>query len=150
MDGPAPVQSTEVQNKITPGNGALQYGKELGEAALRAVKEEETERMGQLQDQFKATQNIIFNQTRKISSGTLRVAPDRGDEVLPVHKPTGSPPPVAALSDVVLDMAGYHSKEASDRTVKGEKSRFNFEDISASKASKAQAQLMSVAQPSYL
>lgn len=142
LDGPAP---TSAQEKSTPTKFPLNYGKELGEAALRAVKEEETERFGQLKDQFRAAQNIVSNQTHTRPSGPLRVPPDRGDEALPVHKPTGSPPPVANLGNVVVDMAGYHSKDASDQTVRGENSRFTFEDgISATTASKAQARLMLV------
>ncbi|CAG7848768.1 Nuclear elongation and deformation protein 1 [Serendipita indica DSM 11827] len=116
----------------------------LGKAALAAAKEEETERLGHLKDKLIAAQNIVANKIRRPSSDDSQPPqPDLGDEALPTHKKGGSPPPVAYLHDVVVDMAGYHSKEASDQTVTGPDRSYQFEDdITAAAAQRAQKELI--------
>jgi phosphatidate phosphatase LPIN len=106
------------------------------------AKEEETERAGQLKDKLVATSNMVTNNLRRTRNNEAVPEPDVGDEALP-NVPKGSPPPVAHLSDVMIDMAGYHSKDASDQTVTGSESPFQFDDyISTSAATRAQKQLM--------
>ncbi|KAG8826985.1 hypothetical protein FRB91_000151 [Serendipita sp. 411] len=112
----------------------------VAEAALQAVKEEEKERVGQLKDKLIAAQNLVRNSTS--SSKSIPPESDIGDEVLPKHKDV-TPPPVAHLDGVVIDMAGYHSKEASDRTIIGHNRTSGFNDmITTSAARKAQEKLI--------
>ncbi|CAG8581528.1 6614_t:CDS:2, partial [Acaulospora colombiana] len=77
--------------------------KDLAESAARLAKEEEKERIGLLHDKLTATQNILGNDMR-FPSDDSKSQP--GDEALPKHKKSGSPPPVAYLHDAVIDMAG--------------------------------------------
>jgi hypothetical protein len=113
----------------------LNNAKNLAESAARLAQEEEKERIGLLHDKLAATQNVMANSLSLSDNSKLQP----GDEALPKRKKSGSPPPVAYLHDAVIDMAGYHSKEASDQTIR----RRRFEDdITASAATRAQKQLM--------
>ena len=134
---------TEDDTSSTAVGSDVEFGARLGKAALAAAKEEEMERLGHLKDKLTAAQNIVANKIRPSFGESKPSKPDLGDEALPTHKKSGSPPPVAYLHDVVVDMAGYHSKEASDQTITGPNRSFQFEDdITAAVAKKAQKELM--------
>jgi phosphatidate phosphatase LPIN len=143
----AEVQSTldgtaaPLQSDNTPAS-SVEHGTGLIEAAAQMAKEEEDERAGRLKDKLIATSNMVTNNLRRSTDNKAVPEPDIGDEALP-NVPKGSPPPVAHLPDVIIDMAGYHSKDTSDQTVVGSESRFRFDDyITASNATRAQEQLM--------
>jgi phosphatidate phosphatase LPIN len=137
LDAPAaPLQSDN-----TPAS-SVEHGTGLMEAAAQMAKEEENERAGQLKDKLFATSNMVTNTLRRSKDNKAVPEPDIGDEALP-NVPKGTPPPIAHLPDVIIDMAGYHSKDASDQTVTDSESRFRFDDyITASNATRAQEQLM--------
>ncbi|KAG8832137.1 hypothetical protein FRC17_001970 [Serendipita sp. 399] len=108
----------------------------LPEAALQAAKEEEKERAGQLKDKLVAAQNLVVNSISASKDNNLPPDADIGDEVLPRYR-EASPPPVAHLKGVDVDMAGYHSKEASDRTVIGHTRAHDMDDVINASAAKA-------------
>jgi phosphatidate phosphatase LPIN len=141
----APAVSLQSDNNPTSPTalGALvEHGTGLVDAAAQMAKEEENERAGKLKDKLIATSNMVTNNLSRSKDNKAVPEPDIGDEALP-NVPKGSPPPVAHLPDVMIDMAGYHSKDTSDQTVTGSESRFRFDDyISASTSSRAQEQLM--------
>ncbi|KIJ56944.1 hypothetical protein M422DRAFT_23082 [Sphaerobolus stellatus SS14] len=92
----------------------------LGLSAVKAAAME-PDRFGTL----KATAMSVRNSAVPIVPGLLRSTmhggmkeSDPGDEVLPpVDESVGQAPDVTYHHDVVLDLAGYHSKETSQRTV---------------------------------
>jgi hypothetical protein len=141
----APASSLQSDSHAAPSTvtGALvERGTELVEATARMVKEEESERAGQVKDRPITTSNIVANKLRRSKENEAVPEPGIGDEALP-KVPKALPPPIAHLPDVMIDMAGYHSKDASDQTVMGSESRFHFDDyISASAATRAQEALM--------
>jgi len=122
-------------------DASVRQGTGLIKAAVRVAKEEENERVGRLKDKLLATSNTVTNMLRGSNDNEAVTEPDIGDELLPKTKV--SPPSVAQLGDVMLDMAGYHSKDASDQTVTGSESRLHFQDYdTATSATKAQEQIM--------
>jgi phosphatidate phosphatase LPIN len=137
LDAPA----APLQSENNPAS-SVEHGTGLIEAAAQMTKEEENERAGRLKDKLIATSNMTNNLRRSEDNKAVPEL-DIGDEALP-NVPKGSPPPIAHLPDVMIDMAGYHSKDTSDQTVVGSESRFRFDDyITASNATRAQEQLMS-------
>lgn len=140
------ILDAPVQSEIRSGPSKLAASLEPGfiEAAARVAKEEQNERLGQLKDKFTASANVLSNSLSRSKAAPGAEEADIGDEALP-NKKGASPPPVAYLHDVVVDMAGYHSKQESDQTVtgNGEESRYRFEDyLTTTQAARAQEKLM--------
>lgn len=148
LDVQTPALQSDAQTR-KPSKLAASLQPDFVEAAARVIKEEENERAGQIKDRLIASANVISNslhRSRQNNDALPEGEEDIGDEALP-HKKNVSPPPVAYLKDVVIDMAGYHSKQESDQTVTGAETemerRYRFDDyITASAATKAQQQLM--------
>lgn len=125
----------------------------LGKTANRASElgkrvVHESKRVAELQAEANTAEHVITKKLRRASSvdDSASAAAQHGDPV-PAKEDRKDPnPPVAYLDDVVVDMAGYHSKERSDRTVKGREGlveRIMFDgDMPPSVAENAQALLM--------
>ncbi|TDL29651.1 LNS2-domain-containing protein [Rickenella mellea] len=120
---------TQVEASDDIGNGSssptgpaniLGRAAHLGKAIVKAAVETEKEHQAQVADKVDAARNAIANgyarwQGDKRTDNSWEA---RGDEALPhVEEGEGSPPPVVYHGDVVLDMAGYHSKTRSDETI---------------------------------
>ena len=97
---------------------SAEYGTELAAAAVRALKEEEKDHVGQIKDQIAAAQNIAKRRLAPHIASVNASNENQGDEALPVmDKEDAQAPSVEHKHDVILDMEGYHSRERSDRTV---------------------------------
>jgi phosphatidate phosphatase LPIN len=108
----------------------VKTGTSLGKSVVQAVIQTERENAERLKDEISAAQNIA----RNLSSGFRPANGDKGDEALPpVNNEEVRPNPVEYHSgnfhdytnvtvlkcepDVVIDMAGYHERGASERTI---------------------------------
>lgn len=99
---------------------STEFGTGLAATAVRALKEEVKDHVGQFKDQTVAAQNFADKRlslhlpSRKVGNE------DKGGDALPYMSTEGvQAPSVAYKHDVVLDMEGYHSRERSDGTVTG-------------------------------
>jgi phosphatidate phosphatase LPIN len=106
----------------------------LGKAMVHAVIETEREKREHLQDRLAAARNMAQHLRHDQSSGATEI---QGDEALPdLDVEAAQPNPIEYhegkltdlsfehrivtkrhLSDVVIDLAGYHERHASERTI---------------------------------
>lgn len=134
------TKKSTLLEKLTGG------AEDLGRTTVREIQE--SKRVTDVRDELNVTEKSITTRLRRSSSvNDATSKPARHGDLVSSKEDWKDPnPPVAYLEDVVIDMAGYHSKEQSDRTVKGHDEVVNRilsdGDMPASVAENAQALLM--------
>ena len=99
---------------------STEFGTGLAATAVRVLKEEVKDHVGQFKDQTAATQNIADKRLALHLPSRKAGNEDKRGEALPHMSTEGvQAPSVAYKHDVVLDMEGYHSRERSDGTATG-------------------------------
>lgn len=142
----APLEPASLEEYIVEPPSKPRRSSSIDGLEKRPVQE--GKRVGEPREEFTATAQKTSHHFGKAHSDeeTIGHTARHGEEVPRKHERQDPSPPVAYLEDVVVDMAGYHSKDASDRTVtdlKEAENRLPFEaDIPTSVAENAQALLM--------
>lgn len=138
-----PVSIGEESKEATLLEKSTAGAQDLGRTPVREVQG--SKRVIDIHNEINAAEKPITTELRRSSSvNDATSKPGRhGDSNEDRKDPN---PPVAYLEDVVIDMAGYHSKEQSDRTVHGRDEMvdriLSDGDMPASAAENAQALLM--------